>query len=61
MKVKREISNLIYVHLGHGIGGGIILEQRVLTGERGFSGEIGQLVYLSKARFLEPQERYTRN
>ena len=37
------ISNLIYLTISTGIGGGIILDNKLLTGSGGFAGEIGHM------------------
>jgi len=35
---------LLYVKLGQGVGAGVIVGQRLLTGIRGFAGEVGHIV-----------------
>jgi glucokinase len=37
----RDVSHFLYVTLGTGVGGCIILENRIFAGERGGAGEIG--------------------
>lgn len=39
----RGIANLIYVTVSTGIGGGIIADNRLQLGHRGFAGEIGHM------------------
>lgn len=39
----REVSSAIVVTLGTGIGGGIIVDNRLLRGFQGFAGEIGHM------------------
>jgi glucokinase len=46
----RGAANLIYVTLGTGVGGGLILEGKLYTGASGSAGEIGHMV-------VEPQGR----
>ena len=40
----RGVSNLVYVHLGAGVGGGIIVDGRLLRGVSRTAGEIGHMV-----------------
>ncbi len=35
---------LIYLSIGHGVGAGVIVSDRLLTGLRGFAGEVGHAV-----------------
>lgn len=44
--VERE--NLLYLHLDHGVGSGIILNNRPFTGDCGISGEIGHMIINGK-------------
>lgn len=37
-------SHFLYVTLGTGVGGGIIINKRIYTGERGGAGEIGHII-----------------
>lgn len=39
----KEFSTFVYITLGTGIGGGIIVNRRLLTGKSGFAGEIGHI------------------
>lgn len=39
--VGREVKDLIYITVGTGIGGGIIVDNRLLLGVQGFAGEVG--------------------
>lgn len=39
-------SNFIYIEIGHGLGGGIVIEGQLYRGSRGFSGEIGFMTIL---------------
>ncbi len=39
----REFSTFVYITLGTGIGGGIIVDRRLLTGKSGFAGEVGHM------------------
>jgi|GEM_PF-1041547 len=57
MEIRENIQNLFYVHLGRGIGGGIVFDQNVYKGENGFSGEIGKMLY-SPSKFLTVGELY---
>lgn len=40
----KEVSNLVYVSVGGGIGTGIIIENELYKGTSGFSGEIGHTI-----------------
>lgn len=42
-KNKLDFSNIIGVVIGTGIGGGIIVNNQILLGEKGIAGEIGQI------------------
>ena len=37
-------ENLLYIHLDYGVGSGLILNNRPITGECGIAGEIGQMI-----------------
>lgn len=39
--IAREAKNLVYIHLGRGIGAGIILDGKIYKGSNGSAGEIG--------------------
>lgn len=41
MGIGQNIRNFFFVHLGHGVGGGLILEGRLYRGAHGNSGVIG--------------------
>ena len=41
--VARNVSNFVYVTIGTGIGGGIIINGNLLIGARGYAGEIGHM------------------
>jgi predicted NBD/HSP70 family sugar kinase len=36
-------GNILYIHLAHGIGGGLIHDHRLYRGRHGFAGEIGHV------------------
>ncbi len=38
------VANLVYLALGTGVGGGIVFDGKLLTGSRGFGGEVGHVV-----------------
>ncbi len=40
----RKIRNFIYIALGTGIGGGIVVNGRIYRGDTGMAGEVGHLV-----------------
>jgi glucokinase len=42
----KNISNLVYVYLGEGIGSGIILDNKLYKGTTGSAGELGHTVVL---------------
>ena len=39
-----ESDPLLYVSINHGVGAGVIVDDRLLTGSRGFAGEVGHMV-----------------
>ena len=39
----RNAQNLIYVHVGSGVGGALVLDGRLYRGEQGYAGEIGHI------------------
>lgn len=47
----RELNHFLFVHIGHGIGGGLIIDRRVYRGANGNAGAFGApFPDLSKAR-----------
>lgn len=40
---QEEVENMLYVMLGHGVGGGIIKNGKMLTGALGMAGEMGHM------------------
>lgn len=40
MSQQEEVENMLYVMLGHGVGGGIIKNGKMLTGALGIAGEM---------------------
>lgn len=40
----KDASHFLYITLGTGVGGAIIVENRIFTGERGGAGEVGHIV-----------------
>ncbi len=53
--VGKELNNFIYITLGTGIGGALILNKRLFKGDFSSAGEIGFLIinYLGKKKYLE--------
>lgn len=45
MNLEEDIKNMFYIHLGDGLGGGMILDKSIFKGDRGYAGEIGRMVY----------------
>ena len=43
-KHQKEISNFVFLEIGHGIGSGIVVENKILDGEFHASGEVGHMV-----------------
>ena len=39
-----ESDPWLYVSINHGVGAGVIVDDRLLTGSRGFAGEVGHMV-----------------
>jgi len=46
----KNISNLVYISIGIGIGSGIIIQNKLYTGASGISGEIGHMTINSKGK-----------
>jgi len=44
----KEIDNFLFVNIGYGIGAGIIIDRKPMTGYDGFSGEIGHTRLLNE-------------
>ena len=42
-------SNFIYIEIGHGVGGGIVIDGQLYRGSRGFAGEIGYMTILCES------------
>lgn len=45
MNLEEDIKNMFYIHLGDGLGGGMILDKSIFKGDRGYAGEIGRMIY----------------
>lgn len=42
---RRQVTDpLLYVSVNQGVGAGVIVDERLLTGHRGFAGEVGHMV-----------------
>ncbi len=41
---RPDADPLVYLSLGHGVGAGVIVRDRLLSGYRGFAGEVGHTV-----------------
>ena len=48
MNIEDEVDNMIYIHLGDGLGGAIVANKNIFHGDRGYAGEIGKMVYCMK-------------
>jgi len=59
MSMEEEVANMFYVHLGDGLGGGMILEKSLFKGNRGYAGEIGKMIYNSNP-LITTGEFYTK-
>ncbi len=46
----RNLNSFLYVHIGHGVGGGLILDGRLHRGEHGNAGAIGAIYPMSEPR-----------
>lgn len=46
----RTLRSFLYVHIGHGVGGGLILDGRLHRGEHGNAGAIGAMYPMSEPR-----------
>lgn len=42
--LKEDVENMVFVTLGTGIGGGIIINRRLYTGKNGTAAEVGHMV-----------------
>jgi glucokinase len=42
---RSNISNLVFITLGTGVGGGVIVNNKLVVGARGSAGEIGHMPY----------------
>ena len=47
VRSSENIKNLVYLHLGKGIGAGLVLEGRVYRGSQGAAGEVGYMACTS--------------
>ncbi|KAF2958483.1 hypothetical protein AS159_01930 [Thermotoga sp. Ku-13t] len=45
MKMEKDANNMFYIHMGEGLGGGLIVNRDIFRGDRGYAGEIGRMVY----------------
>lgn len=54
----RNFSHFLYVTLGTGVGGGIIVNNRLFRGERGGAGEVGHIVVDMHAPQEEGQQSF---
>jgi predicted NBD/HSP70 family sugar kinase/DNA-binding transcriptional ArsR family regulator len=41
---RPEADPLVYLSLGHGVGAGVVVRDKLLTGYRGFAGEVGHTI-----------------
>lgn len=46
----RGVNSFLYVHIGHGVGGGLVLDGRLHRGEHGNAGAIGAIYPMSQPR-----------
>lgn len=58
MKMEKDANSLFYIHMGEGLGGGVILDRTIFRGDRGYAGEIGRIVY-DPATFRTVGDVYT--
>lgn len=40
---RRELHNLLYININEGIGGGMIIDDKIYTGSSGYAGELGHI------------------
>ena len=52
----KNINNLVYLDINHGIGAGIIIDNKIVTGNRGTMGEISYLPILKKYNYKKLKE-----
>ena len=55
-KYYENIENLIYLEINYGIGAGIIINNKLITGKNGTMGEISYLPILNKNSYLKFKE-----
>jgi len=55
-KNYKDINNLIYLDIDHGIGAGIIINNKIVTGDRGAMGEISYLPILKEYNYKKLKE-----
>lgn len=48
MKMEKDMNNMFYIHMGEGLGGGLIIDRAIFRGDRGYAGEIGKILYDSQ-------------
>lgn len=56
LKNYKNINNLVYVEINHGAGAGIIINNRLITGDSGTMGEISYLPVLKKYNYKKLKE-----
>jgi glucokinase len=56
----RDVSHFLYVTLGTGVGGGIVIDRKVYAGPHGDAGEIGHVIVDMHERPTEEQHAHDR-
>ena len=55
-KNYKDINSLVYLEIDHGIGAGIIINNKIVTGNKGTMGEISYLPILKKYNYKKLKE-----
>jgi predicted NBD/HSP70 family sugar kinase len=52
-RLQGQIRNFVYLHIGVGLGGGLILNGQLYGGSQGFAGEVGHILLGSSTQPLD--------
>ncbi len=55
---KEDVRNMFYIHMGEGLGGGVIIDGDIFRGDDGYTGEIGRMIYCTE-KMTTVGEAYT--
>ncbi|MCX7936332.1 MAG: ROK family protein [Bacteroidota bacterium] len=57
MGAGRQLNSFLFVTLGTGVGGAIVLNRQIIRGERGCAGEIGHMIIDAHEESVQPSWR----